>query len=84
MTFKGREISVDLKWSTNALPCCTVRPIKTAALSLSVHPLLDQYLLHLYPTHRSDLIKYLPQTPARGGSYQGTVRGCPSAGFPGN
>ena len=31
-----------------------------AVLLLSVHPLLDQHLLHLHPTHRTDLPTYLP------------------------
>ena len=47
-----------------------VRPPKMAVLLLSVHPLLDQYLFHLHPTHISDLPMYLPQAPASDCSYQ--------------
>ena len=39
-------------------------PLKMAVLLLSVHPLLDQCLLHLYPTHMTDFPTYLPQAPA--------------------
>ena len=41
-----------------------VRPLKMAVLLLSVHPLLDQCLLHLHPTHMTDLPTYLSQAPA--------------------
>ena len=37
-----------------------VGPLKVAVLLLSVHPLLDQCLLYLYPTHMTDLPTYLP------------------------
>ena len=40
----------------------SVRP-KIAVLLLSVHPLLDQGLLHLHPTHLTDLPTYLSQAP---------------------
>ena len=33
-------------------------------LLFSVQPLLDQCLVHLYPTHMTDLPTYLPQAPA--------------------
>ena len=39
---------------------CMVRPLKMAVLLLSVHPLFDQHLLHLHPTHMTDLPMYLP------------------------
>ena len=35
------------------LPICMVRPPKTAVLLFSVHPMLDQSLLHLHPIHIS-------------------------------
>ena len=38
-----------------------IRPPKMAVLLLSVHPLLDQCLLHLHPTHMTDLATYLPR-----------------------
>ena len=41
-----------------------VRSLKTAVLLLSLHPLPDQCLLHLHPTHLTDLLTYLPQAPA--------------------
>ena len=37
---------------------------KMAALLLSVHSLSNQYLLHLYPTHVTNLPTCLPQAPA--------------------
>ena len=37
---------------------CMIRPPKMAILLLSVHPLLDQCLLHLHPTHLTELPKY--------------------------
>ena len=37
-----------------------VSSFKMVVLLLSVHPLLDQYLLHLYFTHMTDLPMYLP------------------------
>ena len=43
---------------------CMIRPLNMAAVLLSVHPLLDQCLVHLYPTHMTDLPTYLPQAPA--------------------
>ena len=49
-----------------------VRPVKMAVLLLSVYPLLNQCLLHLYPMHvtHGDLPMYLPQAPASNCSYQ--------------
>lgn len=47
-----------------------VRPLKTALLFLFVHSLLSQCLLHLYPTHLTDLPTYLPQALAGDCSYQ--------------
>ena len=38
-----------------------VRPPKMAVLLLSVHPLPDQHLLHLHPTHMTDLPTHLPR-----------------------
>ena len=35
-----------------------------AVLLPSVYSLLTQYLLHLHPTHMTDLPTYLPQAPA--------------------
>ena len=49
---------------------CMVRPLKIALLLLSVHPLPDQCLLHLYSTHWTDLPTYLPQASASDCSYQ--------------
>ena len=46
------------------LTLCMVRPLAMAILLLFVHPLLDQFLLHLHPAHRTDLPSYLPQTAA--------------------
>ena len=46
-----------------------------AMVLLSVHPLLDQCLLHLHPTHLPDLPTYLPQVPASDGSYQRVSEG---------
>ena len=73
-------------------PCCMIRPSKMAILLLSVHPLLNQCLLHLHATHLTNLPTYLPQTPANDWfnfSYQDSLSkrlwgACPSAGFPGN
>jgi len=52
------------------LPAYMVKPLRTAILLFSVHPLPDQYLLHLYPIHKTDLPTYLPQAPAIECSYQ--------------
>ena len=49
----------------HSLIFCMIRPLKMAALLLSAYPLLDQSLLHFYPTHLTDLPSYLPQTAAR-------------------
>ena len=49
---------------------CMIRPPKMAVLLLSVHPLLDQCLLPLHPTHMPDLPAYLLQIPASDCSYQ--------------
>lgn len=46
------------------LPMCMVRPPKMSVLLLYVHPLLNQYLLPLHPTHMFYLPKYLPHTLA--------------------
>ena len=48
----------------------TVRPLKMdlreqALVLISVHPLLDQALLHRHPTYLTDLVTYL--TPASAG-----------------
>ena len=62
-----------------------VRPLKMAAVWLSVRLLPDLSLLHLYPTHKTDLLRYLPQDLASDGSHQRGAEGvCPSTGFPGN
>ena len=37
-----------------------IKPLKMAILLLSVHPLLNQCLLHLHPTYMTDLPTYLP------------------------
>ena len=50
-----------------------VRPVKMAVFLLSVHPLPDQCLLHLHPTHMPDLPVNLPQASTTDSSYQ---RGC--------
>ena len=52
------------------VPAFMVKPLKMAVPLLSVHPLLDQCLLHLYPTHMTDLPTYLFQAPARNCFYQ--------------
>ena len=52
------------------VPAFMVRPRKVAVPLLSVHPLHDQCLLHLYPTHMTDLPTYLLQAPARDCFYQ--------------
>ena len=59
---KGRAVCVGVE--------CMVRPLKMAVLLLSVHPLPDQCLLHLYPMHMTDLPTHLPQAPASDHSYQ--------------
>ena len=41
-----------------------VRPLKMAALLLSVYPLPNQCMLHLHAIHMTDLPMYLPQAPA--------------------
>jgi len=41
-----------------------------AVLLLSVHLLLDQSLLHLHPTHLTDIPTYVLQAPASECSYQ--------------
>ena len=53
-----------------------VKPLKMAVLLLSVHPLPNQCLLHLYPTHMTDLPVYLPQAPASDCSHQRGAEGC--------
>ena len=53
-----------------------------AALLLSVHPLRDQYLLCLHPTHMTDLLIYLLQAPAGDFSYQMGGEGCTPLPFP--
>ena len=66
-------------------PVCTVRLPKMAILLLSAHPLLYQCLLHLHPTHMTDLRTYFSQAPASDSSCQRDVEGaCPSASFPDN
>ena len=69
-----------------------VRPLKIAVLLLSVSPLFNQCLLHLYPTHLTDLPTWLPHAPAndcsnfshRDSLSKGQLGAGPSAGFPGN
>ena len=53
-----------------------VRSLKVAVLLLSVRPRLDQCLLHLHPTHMTDVPTYLPQAPAGDCSYQRDSEGC--------
>ena len=36
-------------------PLCMIRALKMAVLLFSVHFLLNQYLLHIYPTHVTGL-----------------------------
>ena len=48
---------------------CMVRPLKMAVPLLSVRPLPKQRLLHLHPTHRTDLPANMPQAPAGDCSY---------------
>ena len=45
-------------WSFTSAPLdhlCMIRPLKMAVLLLSAHPLLNHSLLHLYPTHMTEL-----------------------------
>ena len=63
----NRQITKELKITRYI---CTVRPLKIAVLLLSGHTLLNQCLLHLHPTHMTDLPMYLPQAPASDCSYQ--------------
>ena len=68
---KSTEIPVcDDSLHPKPVPAFMVRPLKMAVPLLSVHPLLDQCLLHLYPTHMTDLPTYLFQAPARNCFYQ--------------
>ena len=67
-----------------------------AVLLLSVHPLLDQSLPHLHPTHMTDLPTYLPlpqlvivltfksEHLLHDSLSKGWWGACPSASFPGN
>ena len=48
---------------------CIVRPLKMAVLSLSIHILFDQRLLHLHLTHKTDRPRCLPQTSVNDCSY---------------
>ena len=57
---------------------CMVRTVKMAVLLLSVHPLLDQCLLCLHPTHLTDLPAYLPQAQLVIVLIKGAVRAVPS------
>ena len=50
--------------ASSPLSTCMVRPLKMAVPLLSVHPLPDQGLLHLYVRQRSELPTHLPQAPA--------------------
>ena len=72
---ESQEISVML---------CPAWTIKMALLLFSVCPLLDHHLLHLHPTHLTDLPPHLPQAQLVIVLIQGAVRGVPSVGFPGN
>lgn len=75
---------------------CMVRPLKMPVLLLFVHLLLDQCLLHLHPTQKSNLPAYLPHAPANDCSSfraehrhadslsKGRWESCSSVGFPGN
>jgi len=55
---------------------------KMAALLLEVHPLPAEYLLHLQPTHITDLLTYSPQAPASDCSNQRDGEGCVPCWFP--
>ena len=59
-------------------------PLKMVALLFSVHPLPDQCLLYLSPTHMTDLPVYFPRAPASDCSYQRGGEERSSTGFPGN
>ena len=52
-----------------------VRPFKVVALLFSVRPLLDHHLLHLHPTHLTDLPLHLPQAQLVTVLIKGAVRG---------
>ena len=56
----------------NDITCAlVVRLLKTTVYLLSVHPLLEvKGLLHLHPTHRTDLPTYLIQALASDCFYQ--------------
>ena len=47
-----------------------VRPLKMAVLLLSVHALPNKCVIHLHPTHRTDIPTHLPQDPAGDYAYQ--------------
>ena len=49
---------------------CMIRSVKMVALLLSVHPQLDQGLLHLYFKHMAGLPPYWLQAPSSDCSYQ--------------
>ena len=59
-----------------------VSPLKTAVLLLSVHPLPNRCLLHLHPTHLTDLPTYLPQAQLVIVLIKGALRGMPLCWFP--
>ena len=59
-----------------------VRPLEVAVLLLSIHPLLNQFLPHLHPTHRTDLLTYLPQALASDSLANGWRGGVPLCWFP--
>ena len=62
---------------------CAVKVLKIAVLLFSVYPLPVQGLLHLHPTHMTDLSANLPQWILI--FIKGVVRGvCLSTGFLGN
>ena len=59
-----------------------VRPPKMAVLLLSCTSPADQYLLHLYPTHLTNLHRYLPTSQLVIVLIKGAVRGGPLCWFP--
>lgn len=56
--------------------------LRMAVLLLSLHPLLDQCLLHLHPTHLTDLPTDLPPPQLLTVLTKGAVRGVPLCWFP--
>ena len=61
-----------------------VRSLKMAVLLLSVHPLPNQFLLHLYPMHTTDHSTTCLRPQLVIVLIKGAVRDMRLCGFPGN